>query len=65
MKKVLAFIILAILPFILVWVAFLLTAFSFDAVTVFQGGSFWFFSVIYWFIFICMIGPMLDEFIID
>jgi len=65
MKKLLVFIILAILPFILVWVAFLLTAFSFDAVTVFQGGAFWFLSVIYWFIFICMIGPMLDEFIID
>jgi hypothetical protein len=65
MKKVLAFIILAILPFILVWVAYLLTAFSFDAVTVFQSPAFWFMSVIYWFIFICTIGPMLDEFIID
>jgi hypothetical protein len=61
MKKVLAFIILAILPFLLVWIAFLLTAFSFDAVTVFQGGGFWFFSVIYWFIFLCMIGTLLDE----
>ena len=62
-KKLLAFIVLAILPFILVWVAFLLTAFSFDVVAVFQGGSFWFISVIYWFMFLCMIGPMLDEFI--
>jgi hypothetical protein len=65
MKKLLVAIILAILPFILVWVAFFLTAFSFDAVIVFQGGAFWFLSVIYWFIFVCTIGPMLDEFIID
>jgi hypothetical protein len=63
MKKLLAFIVLAILPFILVWVAFFLTAFSFDVVQAFQSPAFWFISVIYWFIFICMIGPMLDEFI--
>jgi hypothetical protein len=63
MKKIITMIVLAILPFILVWVAYLLTAFSFNVVTAFQSQSFWFLSVVYWLIFTCMIGPMLDEFI--
>lgn len=63
MKKLLAMIVLAVLPFILVWVAYLLTAFSFDAVQAFQTPAFWFLSVIYWFILLFIIGAILDEFI--
>jgi hypothetical protein len=60
MKKLLVFIILAILPFILVWVAYLLTAFSFNTTEVFQSQMFWLISVVYWFIFTCMLGPLLE-----
>ena len=61
MKKVLIFITLAILPFILVWVAFFLTAFSFNTTEVFQSQMFWLISVIYWFLFTCMLGPLLED----
>ena len=60
MRKLLIIITLAITPFLLVWTAFLLTAFSFNAVQVFQGGSFWFISVIYWIMYLCMIGIIID-----
>lgn len=63
MKKLLVAIVLAVLPFLLVWTAYFLTACSFDVVQAFQSQSFWFLSVVYWFIFICMLGPIIDEFI--
>lgn len=63
MKKILTIIVLAILPFILVWVAFFLTAFSFNTTEVFQSQMFWLLSIVYWFVFTCMLGPLLDEFI--
>jgi len=63
MKKLLVAIVLAILPFILVWVAFFLTAFSFNTTEVFQSQMFWLLSIVYWFVFTCMLGPLLDEFI--
>jgi hypothetical protein len=60
-KKLKIAVILAILPFVLVWAAALLTAFSFSPREIFQGGGFWFISGIYWVLYLCMIGLVLEE----
>lgn len=60
MKKLFIILTLAALPFLLVWMGFILTAFSFNPIEVFQGGTFWGMSVIYWFIYICLIGLIVD-----
>jgi hypothetical protein len=39
---------LLLLPFIAVWVAYLLTAFSFDPKWVFVQEGFWRISIVYW-----------------
>lgn len=46
----------AIIPFLLVWVAFLMTGFSFSPHEVFQATAFWGFSSFYWTLWVCMIG---------
>ena len=51
----------AALPFLLVWAAFILTGFSFKPHDVFQSGAFWGSSVIYWLIYICLVGFIFDE----
>jgi hypothetical protein len=51
---------LGILPFILVWLAFVLTGFSFNPIHVFQGGTFWGVSVLYWFLYVCLIGVIAE-----
>lgn len=56
MRKLLIIIALAITPFLMVWAGFLLTAFSFNAIEVFQGANFWGASCIYWIVMLCMIG---------
>lgn len=61
MKKLLVAIATFSIPFLLVWMAFILTAFSFDAKEVFQSQPFWVFSSIYWFIWIPMMGFVLEE----
>jgi uncharacterized membrane protein len=45
-----------LLPFIAVWTAWICTAMSFDAQAVFNEGSFWGFSMIYWFCLVCLTG---------
>lgn len=46
-----------ILPFILVWMTYFLTAFSFSAREVFQTSMFWGLSVMYWMAML-MIAPL-------
>jgi uncharacterized membrane protein len=60
MKKLYIAILSAIIPFILVWAGFILTAFSYDPREVFKGGTFWGVSCIYWLLWICMIAMILD-----
>ena len=60
MKKLYIAILTAILPFILVWSGFILTGFSYNPVEVFQGGTFWGVSCIYWLMWVCMIAMILD-----
>lgn len=60
MKKLSILLATAALPFLLVWAAFLLTAFSFNPVEMFQGGTFWGVSVIYWLLWVCMMPLIVD-----
>ena len=64
MKKLLIVSATAAIPFLLVWAAFILTAFNFNPRDVFNEGSFWGVSVLYWFLWICLcplIIEMVDE----
>ena len=64
MKKLLIALTFAALPFLLVWMAFILTAFSFNPIETFRDGNFWGVSIIYWFMYVCLIGfviEMVDE----
>jgi len=64
MKKLYIALVLAALPFLLVWMGFILTGFAFNPYDVFRDGNFWGFSIIYWFMFVCLIGlviEMVDE----
>ena len=64
MKKLIITLTTAALPFLLVWAAWILTAFNFNPHTVFSDGSFWGASVLYWFLWICicpLIIEMIDE----
>jgi hypothetical protein len=60
-KKLKIALFFAILPFVLVWAAGLLTAFSFSPREIFQHGAFWFISMVYWFLYICLIGALLQD----
>ncbi len=60
MKKLLILLATAALPFLLVWTAFILTAFNFNPHDVFSEGSFWGVSVIYWLLWVCM-SPLIIE----
>lgn len=51
---------LAALPFLLVWIAFILTGFNFNPHEVFSHGAFWGVSGIYWFMYIMMIGFIME-----
>jgi len=61
MKKLKIALIIASLPFLLVWAGFILTGFAFSPREVFQSGAFWGISGIYWTLYVCIIGPILDE----
>lgn len=61
MKKLKIALITAALPFLLVWAGFILTGFAFSPREVFQSGTFWGISVIYWTLYICLIGCILEE----
>ena len=60
MKKTLILLATAALPFLLVWAAFLLTAFNFNPHNVFSDGSFWGLSCMYWFLWICIIPSIVE-----
>lgn len=60
MKKLKIALIIASLPFLLVWAGFILTGFAFSPREVFQSGSFWGISVIYWTLYICMMPVIID-----
>lgn len=48
------------LPFLVVWMSWLLTACTFDYREIFGSGVFWFITGCYWFFYVCMIGPILE-----
>lgn len=60
MKKFIVLLSTAALPFLLIWAAFILTGFSFNPINVFQEGSFWGISCIYWFLWLCL-SPLIIE----
>jgi hypothetical protein len=63
-KKLTILLATAAMPFLLVWAAFILTGFNFNPHNVFNEGSFWGVSVLYWFLWVClcpMIVEMVDE----
>ena len=53
----------AVLPFFLVWAAWILTAFSFDPRETFQSAAFWGLTVCYYVIYLCM-APVMYEMLI-
>ena len=60
MKKFIIFCSTAAIPFILVWMGFILTAFTFSPQEVFKGELFWSISIVYWFIWGLLIPTTLD-----
>lgn len=60
MKKLFIVLTFAALPFLLVWAAFILTAFNFNPHDVFNKGAFWGLSGMYWFLYVCLI-PIIVE----
>ena len=50
-----------VVPFIIIWVAYFLTGFSFSAQEVFNNGMFWVLSVIYWVTTLVATGSIMDE----
>ena len=63
-KKALVLLSVYALPFLLVWMAFVLTGFSFNPREVFQNGTFWGVSVLYWFVTVCL-APLIIELVDD
>jgi hypothetical protein len=45
-------------PFAIVWLAAICTAFTFNPQDVFQSGSFWGISTVFWFMALMLIGPL-------
>lgn len=62
MKKFLIFCSTALIPFFLVWIGFILTAFSYSPREIFQGGAFWGLSCLYWLLWAFM-SPLIVEII--
>ena len=61
MKKKLAIIsCIYLLPFILIWIGWIVTAFSFNPREIFQGNVFWGISIMYWLIAFCLF-PLIIE----
>lgn len=50
-----------VIPFIIIWMAYLLTGFSFSTKEVFEGSMFWVLSVIYWVSTLVATGSIMDE----
>lgn len=60
MKKFIVLLATAALPFLLVWMAFILTGFSFNPREIFQAGSFWGISAMYWVLWVCLLGMIVE-----
>lgn len=60
MKKFMILCLTAIIPFILVWIGSPLSGLSYNPVHIFRTDAFWGFSVIYWFIWICLSPVIID-----
>lgn len=59
--KLLMTFLFANLPFILVWMAYFMTFFAFSANSVFNSNMFWGLSVIYWLLFLCLLGLIWED----
>jgi len=59
--KMKVFVLTMLAPFLAVWIAWIMTALSFDIHEVFQSGAFWGISVIYYFLWLCLIGMVIDD----
>jgi hypothetical protein len=60
MKKLCILSVTAALPFLLVWAGFILTGFNFNPHNVFNEGVFWGLSCMYWFLYLCLIGVIIE-----
>jgi len=60
MKKLSILAAFAALPFLLVWAGFILTGFNFNPHDVFNEGAFWGLSTMYWFLYVCLIGLIVE-----
>ena len=60
MKKFFILMATAALPFLLVWAAWILTAFNFNPHNVFNEGAFWGLSSMYWFLWVCLVGLIVE-----
>lgn len=60
MNKLLIFLAIAALPFLLVWAGFILTGFNYNPREVFNYGGFWGLSCLYWMLFLAL-SPTIAE----
>jgi hypothetical protein len=60
MRKLSILGVIAALPFLLVWASFILTGFNFNPRDVFNEGVFWGLSVMYWFLYLCLISIIIE-----
>lgn len=60
MRKLTILAVVFAIPFILVWMSFVLTGASFHPHTVFKDGAFWGISCIYWFLVLMLIPIILQ-----
>jgi hypothetical protein len=61
MKKVLILIAIWAIPFLLVWMTFILTGFSFSPREVFNSSMFWGLSAMYWLMYVCIAPVIVEE----
>lgn len=59
-RKLFIITVIYLLPFILVWIAFVMTAFSFNPREIFSEGAFWGIGTMYWLVTFC-ISPVIIE----
>jgi O-antigen ligase len=59
-KKPLIFLSTALIPFLIVWISFICTGFSFNPREVFRESTFWAISTFYWLVWL-MMSPLIAE----
>ena len=60
MKKLKFFVIVYMMPFLLVWIGFVLSGFSYSPRNVFQSEVFWGVSTVYWFVMFSLTGAIVE-----